>query len=163
MVLDECIEYPADYERAAAAVKRTTAWARRCRDYACAPLSSEQTNAEASTTPGQVLFAIVQGGTHGDLRRESARQLVDLDFPGYAVGGLAVGEPHALSCEMAAAASAELPADRPRYVMGVAFPEQLSDYVASGVDMIDCAVSTRNALNGWLFTRTGRVNITNAN
>src|SRR5260370_41789880 len=122
MVLDECIEYPADHERAAAAVKRTTAWAQRCRDYARAPFSSEQTNAEASTTPGQVLFAIVQGGTHADLRRESARQLVDLGFPGYAVGGLAVGEPHALSCEMAAAGSAELPADRPRSVIGGAFP-----------------------------------------
>ena len=112
MVLDECIEYPADHARAAAALKRTTEWARRCRDYARA-------HADASTTPGQVLFAIVQGGTHADLRRESARQLVDLDFPGYAVGGLAVGEPHALSCEMAAAATAELPADRPRYLMGV--------------------------------------------
>jgi queuine tRNA-ribosyltransferase len=162
MVLDECIEYPADYERAAAAVKRTTEWARRCRDYARAPFSSEQSNAEASTTPGQVLFAIVQGGTHADLRRESARQLVDLDFPGYAVGGLAVGEPHALSCEMAATASAELPADRPRYVMGVAFPEQLSDYVACGVDMMDCVLPTRNARNGCLFTSTGRINIKNA-
>ncbi len=155
MVLDECIEYPADHERAAAAVRRTTAWARRCRDYAAA-------NAANSTTPGQVLFAIVQGGMHADLRRESARQLVDLDFPGYAVGGLAVGEPHALSCEMAAAATAGLPANRPRYVMGVAFPEQLADYVASGVDMMDCVLPTRNARNGCLFTSAGRINIKNA-
>jgi queuine tRNA-ribosyltransferase len=162
MVLDECIEYPAEHERAAAAVKHTTEWARRCRDYARAPFSSEQSNAEASTTPGQVLFAIVQGGTHADLRRESARQLVDLDFPGYAVGGLAVGEPHALSCEMAATATAELPADRPRYLMGVGFPEQLSDYVASGIDMMDCVLPTRNARNGCLFTSTGRINIKNA-
>src|ERR1700726_3815555 len=155
MVLDECIEYPADYERAAAAAERTTEWARRCRDYARA-------NADASTTPGQVLFAIVQGGTHAELRRESARQLVDLDFPGYAVGGLAVGEPHTLSCEMAASATAELPADRPRYLMGVGFPEQLSDYVASGIDMMDCVLPTRNARNGCLFTSTGRINIKNA-
>jgi len=155
MVLDECIEYPADHERAAAAARRTTAWARRCRDYATA-------NAANSTTPGQVLFAIVQGGMHADLRRESARQLVDLDFPGYAVGGLAVGEPHALSCEMAATATAELPANRPRYVMGVAFPEQLADYVASGVDMMDCVLPTRNARNGCLFTSAGRINIKNA-
>jgi len=162
MVLDECIEYPADHERAAAAVKRTTAWARRCRDYARAPFSSGQTNAEASTTPGQVLFGIVQGGMYADLRRDSARQLVNLDFPGYAVGGLAVGEPHALSCEMAAAATAELPADRPRYVMGVGFPEQLADYVASGVDMMDCVLPTRNARNGCLFTSAGRINIKNA-
>src|SRR3984957_3890968 len=93
MVLDECIEYPADHSRAAAALKRTTDWALRCRDYSNA-------HSSGPVTPGQVLFAIVQGGTHADLRSESARQLVDLDFPGYAVGGLAVGEPHELSCEM---------------------------------------------------------------
>jgi queuine tRNA-ribosyltransferase len=155
MVLDECIEYPADHERAAAAVKRTTGWARRCRDYA-------RVNADVSTTPGQALFAIVQGGTHGGLRRESARQLVDLDFPGYAVGGLAVGEPHALTCEMAAAATAELPADRPRYLMGVGLPEQLADYVGCGIDMMDCVLPTRNARNGCLFTSAGRINIKNA-
>ena len=155
MVLDECIEYPADHARAAAALNRTTKWARRCRDYAGA-------NADASTTPGQVLFAIVQGGTHVDLRRESARQLVDLDFPGYAVGGLAVGEPHALSCEMAAIAAAELPSDRPRYVMGVGLPEQLADFVGCGIDMMDCVLPTRNARNGCLFTSAGRVNIKNA-
>jgi queuine tRNA-ribosyltransferase len=155
MVLDECIEYPAEHERAAAAMKRTTEWARRCRDYA-------RRNADASTTPGQVLFAIVQGGTHAELRRESARRLVDLDFPGYAVGGLAVGEPHALSCEMAATATAELPADCPRYLMGVGFPEQLADYVATGIDMMDCVLPTRNARNGCLFTSAGRINIKNA-
>src|SRR5882762_9149552 len=153
MVLDECIEYPAERERAAAAVKRTTEWARRCRDYA---------DANSSVAPGQALFAIVQGGTHADLRRESARQLVDLDFPGYAVGGLAVGEPHALSCEMAATTTAELPADRPRYLMGVGFPEQLTDYVQCGIDMMDCVLPTRNARNGCLFTSTGRINIKNA-
>ena len=161
MVLDECIEYPADRERAASAVKRTTEWARRCRDFSRAPMESGHANADA-ITPGQVLFAIVQGGTHADLRRESARQLLDLDFPGYAVGGLAVGEPHALTCEMAAAATAELPADRPRYLMGVGFPEQLADYVACGIDMMDCVLPTRNARNGCLFTSVGRINIKNA-
>jgi len=161
MVLDECIEYPADRERAASAVKRTTEWARRCRDFSRAPMKSGHANADA-ITPGQVLFAIVQGGTHADLRRESARQLLDLDFPGYAVGGLAVGEPHALTCEMAAAATAELPADRPRYLMGVGFPEQLADYVACGIDMMDCVLPTRNARNGCLFTSVGRINIKNA-
>jgi len=155
MVFDECIEYPADHARAAGAVKRTTEWARRCRDYS-------QAHVGASTTPGQVLFAITQGGAHADLRRESARQLVDLDFPGYAVGGIAVGEPHELSCEMAAVATEQLPKDRPRYVMGVGFPEQLADYVRCGVDMMDCVVPTRNARNGCLFTSTGRVNIRNA-
>ena len=176
MVFDECIEYPADHDRAAAAMKRTTEWARRCRDYARAtrnenlisrnegrvPMGSGRTNAEAPTNPGQVLFGIVQGGTHADLRRESARQLVDLDFPGYAVGGLAVGEPHALSCEMAALSTEGLPKDRPRYVMGVGFPEQLADYVQCGVDMMDCVLPTRNARNGCLFTSAGRVNIGNA-
>ena len=161
MVLDECIEYPADGERAASAVKRTTEWARRCRDFSRAPMESGHENADA-ITPGQVLFAIVQGGTHADLRRESARQLVDLDFPGYAVGGLAVGEPHALTCDMTAAATAELPADRPRYLMGVGFPEQLADYVACGIDMMDCVLPTRNARNGCLFTSVGRINIKNA-
>jgi len=155
MVLDECIEYPADHARASAAARRTTEWARRCRDYARA-------NFDASLTPGQVLFPIVQGGTHADLRGESARQLVDLDMPGYAVGGLAVGEPHALTCEMTAAATAELPADRPRYLMGVGLPEQLVDYVARGVDMMDCVLPTRNARNGCLFTSAGRINIKNA-
>jgi queuine tRNA-ribosyltransferase len=155
MAFDECIEYPADHERAAEAVKRTTGWARRCREYARA-------NPEASTNPGQALFGIAQGGAHADLRRESARQLVDLDFPGYAVGGIAVGEPHALSCEMTAVATEELPKDRPRYVMGVGLPEQLADYVRCGVDMMDCVLPTRNARNGCLFTSTGRVNIRNA-
>jgi len=129
MVLDECIEYPADHARAVGALKRTTEWARRCRDYAAA-------HADASTTPEQSLFAIVQGGTHADLRRESARQLVDLDFPGYAVGGLAVGEPHELSCEMAVAAAELLPKDRPRYVMGVGLPEQLANFVGCGIEIL---------------------------
>ncbi|MGD0907540.1 MAG: tRNA guanosine(34) transglycosylase Tgt [Candidatus Acidiferrales bacterium] len=155
MVLDECIEYPADHARAAGAVKRTTEWAHRCRDYAKA-------NADRSTTPGQSLFAIVQGGTHADLRRDSARQLVDLDFAGYAVGGLAVGEPHALSCEMTAAATEHLPKGRPRYLMGVGLPEQLANFVSCGIDMMDCVLPTRNARNGCLFTSAGRVNIKNA-
>ncbi|MBZ5698229.1 MAG: tRNA guanosine(34) transglycosylase Tgt [Acidobacteriia bacterium] len=162
MVLDECIEFPADHGRAAAAVKRTTEWARRCRDYALAPMKEGRAHADASTTPGPALFAIVQGGTHADLRRESARQLVDLDFPGYAVGGLAVGEPHALTCEMTVAATTGLPADRPRYLMGVGLPEQLADYVGCGIDMMDCVLPTRNARNGCLFTSAGRVNIKNA-
>ena len=155
MVLDECIEHPADHARAAGAMKRTTEWARRCRDY-------KRANAGADVTPGQVLFGIVQGGAHAELRRESARQLVDLDFPGYAVGGLAVGEPHDVSCEMAAAVTEILPRDRPRYVMGVALPEQIGDYVRCGTDMMDCVLPTRNARNGCLFTSAGRVNIKNS-
>jgi queuine tRNA-ribosyltransferase len=155
MVLDECIEYTADHARAAESLKRTTGWARRCREYARVHLAT-------STNPRQSVFGIVQGGMHADLRRESARQLVELDFPGYAVGGLAVGEPHALSIEMASAAAEHLPKDRPRYVMGVGLPEQLADYVGCGIDMMDCVLPTRNARNGCLFTSTGRVNIKNA-
>src|SRR4029077_265012 len=169
MAFDECIEYPADHQRAATAVKRTTEWARRCRDFARARRKETgaagndgRTNANTATNPGQALFGIVQGGMHSDLRRDSARQIVDLDFPGYAVGGLAVGEPHALSCEMAAVSTEELPKDRPRYVMGVGYPEQLADYVRCGVDMMDCVLPTRNARNGCLFTSAGRVNIGNA-
>jgi queuine tRNA-ribosyltransferase len=108
------------------------------------------------------LFGIVQGGAFADLRRDSARQLVDFDFPGYAIGGLAVGEPHALTCEMAALVTAELPADRPRYLMGVCFPEQIPDYVACGIDMMDCVLPTRNARNGCLFTSAGKIHIKNA-
>lgn len=155
MVFDECIEFPADRERAAGAVKRTTDWARRCQQFARA-------HSTDSVTPDQVLFGIVQGGTHADLRRESARQLADMDFPGYAVGGLAVGEPHALTCEMTAIAAAELPADRPRYLMGVGLPEQLADFVVHGIDMMDCVLPTRNARNGCLFTSAGKVHIKNA-
>jgi len=162
MVFDECIEYPAEHARAASAVKRTTEWARRCRDYASSSRNAERTDINAAVNPGQVLFGIVQGGTYTDLRRESARQLVDLDFRGYAVGGLAVGEPHELSCEMAAVATEILPKDRPRYVMGVALPEQIADYVRCGTDMMDCVLPTRNARNGCLFTSAGRVNIKNA-
>jgi len=162
MAFDECIEYPADRERAASSMKLTTQWARRCRDYARALRSDGRSNAEASTNPGQAIFGIVQGGMHADLRRDSARQIVDLDFPGYAVGGLAVGEPHALSIEMAAIAAELLPKERPRYVMGVGLPEQLADYVRCGVDMMDCVLPTRNARNGCLFTSAGRVNIGNA-
>jgi queuine tRNA-ribosyltransferase len=154
MVLDECIEYPAERARAEEALARTTEWARRCRDYARAHTSA--------SNPGQQLFGIVQGGTFADLRRSSARQLIDLDFPGYAVGGLAVGEPQKMSCEMAGEVTALLPPERPRYVMGVGLPEQLPDFVRCGVDMMDCVLPTRNARNGCLFTSSGRVAIRNA-
>lgn len=155
MALDECIEYPAERERTRAAAARTAAWARRCRDYA-------REHASSGTNPGQMLFGIVQGGGFTDLRRECARQLVEFDFPGYAVGGLAVGEPHPLTCELASAATAQLPAERPRYLMGVGLPEQIADYVRCGIDMMDCVLPTRNARNGCLFTSQGRVNIKSA-
>jgi queuine tRNA-ribosyltransferase len=155
MVLDECIETPAPREVAEAALKRTTEWARRARRYF---LDSASRNGN----PAQWQFGIVQGATFADLRRESARQLLELDFPGYAVGGLAVGEPHEVTCEMAAEVTELLPTQRPRYLMGVGRPEQLADYVARGIDMMDCVLPTRAARHACLYTSEGRVLIKNA-
>ena len=155
MVLDECIETPAPREVAEAAFQRTTAWARRARKYFL-----EQ--AERSGELAQWQFGIVQGATFKDLRQESARQLLALEFPGYAVGGLAVGEPHALTCDMTAEVTALLPKAKPRYLMGVGRPEQLADYVARGIDMMDCVLPTRAARHACLYTSEGRVLIKNA-
>jgi queuine tRNA-ribosyltransferase len=156
MVLDECIETPAPREAAEAAMKRTTAWARRARNY----FLQQQERAGADLAQWQ--FGIVQGATFADLRRESARQLVEMNFPGYAVGGLAVGEPHEVTCEMAAEATSELPVEKPRYLMGVGRPEQLADYVARGIDMMDCVLPTRAARHACLYTSEGRVLIKNS-
>jgi queuine tRNA-ribosyltransferase len=155
MVLDECIETPAPRDKAEAAVRRTAEWASRARNYF-------HEHARRSGGIRQWQFGIVQGATFSDLRRESARQLTELDFPGYAVGGLAVGEPHAMSCEMAGEVTALLPRDRPRYLMGVGRPGQLADYVALGIDMMDCVLPTRAARHACLYTSEGRVLIRNA-
>ena len=155
MVLDECIETPAPREAAEAALKRTTDWARRARKHFL-----ECANRNGNLAQWQ--FGIVQGATFADLRRESARQLLELDFPGYGVGGLAVGEPHAMTCEMTAEVTALLPPQRPRYLMGVGRPEQLADYVALGIDMMDCVLPTRAARHACLYTSEGRVLIKNA-
>jgi queuine tRNA-ribosyltransferase len=152
MVLDECIEAPADRRRAGEAATRTLDWARRSRDYF----------AKYGDAARQMLFGIVQGGTHADLRRESADALVALNFPGYAIGGLAVGEPHPTTCTMTQAAASRLPADRPRYLMGVGKPEQIPDYVTLGIDMMDCVLPTRSARHGCLYTSQGRLLIKNA-
>ena len=155
MVLDECIETPAPRDKAEAAVARTTKWAGRARNYF---LEQADRNGELA----QWQFGIVQGATFGDLRRASAQQLLELDFPGYAVGGLAVGEPHALTCEMTGEVAARLPHDRPRYLMGVGKPEQIADYVALGIDMMDCVLPTRAARHACLYTSDGRVLIKGA-
>ena len=155
MVLDECIETPAPRDKAEAALKRTTEWARRARDYF-------QQSANRNGELAQWQFGIVQGATFADLRRQSARQLLELDFPGYSVGGLAVGEPHPLTCEMTAEVTALLPKDRPRYLMGVGRPEQIADYVALGIDMMDCVLPTRAARHACLYTSEGRVLIKNS-
>jgi len=155
MVLDECIETPAPRDKAEAAVARTTAWAARAQKY-----FAEQASRNGELAQWQ--FGIVQGATFADLRRASAQQLLELDFPGYAVGGLAVGEPHALTCEMTGEVTALLPRDRPRYLMGVGKPEQIADYVALGIDMMDCVLPTRAARHACLYTSEGRVLIKNA-
>jgi queuine tRNA-ribosyltransferase len=155
MVLDECIETPAPREIAQTAVSRTTAWARRAREYF---RQIAQRNGELP----QWQFAIVQGATFADLRRESAQQLLGIDFPGYAVGGLAVGEPHSITCEMTAVVSELLPKDKPRYLMGVGRPEHLAEYVALGIDMMDCVLPTRAARHACIYTSEGRVLIKNA-
>jgi queuine tRNA-ribosyltransferase len=152
MVLDECIEAPADESRTRDAAARTLAWARRSREYF----------AKHGDAARQALFAIVQGGTHTSLRRESAEALVELDFPGYVIGGLAVGESHEITCEMTQVVTSQLPAEKPRYLMGVGKPEQILDYVALGVDMMDCVLPTRSARHGYLFTSNGRLIIRNA-
>ncbi len=154
MVLDECIEYPASRERTRVASLRTYEWARRSKNHAA--------NLKHAASGQQALFGIVQGGGFADLRRESADRLLDLDFPGYAIGGLAVGEPYALTCEITREVTRRLPADRPRYLMGVGRPEQIAGYVGQGVDMMDCVLPTRNARNGCLFTSQGCIRIKNA-
>jgi queuine tRNA-ribosyltransferase len=155
MVLDECIETPAPRGIAEAGLKRTTEWARRARNYF---LDQAKRNGE----PAQWQFGIVQGATFPDLRRESARQLLEIEFPGYAVGGLAVGEPHEVTCGMTEEVTALLPRERPRYLMGVGRPEQIADYVARGIDMMDCVLPTRAARHACLYTSEGRVLIKNA-
>jgi queuine tRNA-ribosyltransferase len=152
MAFDECIEAPASESRAREAATRTLDWARRCRAYF-------QSRGDSAR---QMLFGIVQGGTYAGLRRANADALVELDFPGYAIGGLAVGESHVVTCEMADVAASRLPKDRPRYLMGVGKPEQILDYVCAGVDMMDCVLPTRSARHGCLFTSEGRVLIRNA-
>ncbi len=155
MVLDECIETPALRDKAEAAVARTTKWAGRARKYFL-----EEANRNGELAQSQ--FGIVQGATFADLRRTSAQQLLELEFPGYAVGGLAVGEPHALTCEMTGEVTELLPRDRPRYLMGVGKPEQMADYVALGIDMMDCVLPTRAARHACIYTSEGRVLIKGA-
>ena len=151
MVLDECLEYPASHEAARVSTERTIRWARQ----AYAHYRKHQTGREAC-------FPIVQGSMFGDLRRGCAEELIELDADGYAIGGLSVGEPRALSLEMAAISAAVLPREKPRYVMGVGMPEELPQYVARGIDMMDCVLPSRNARNGYLFTTTGRIIIKQA-
>lgn len=148
MTLDECPPYDAEYERTLEAMERTHRWARVCRDV---PLSQ-----------GQMLFGIVQGGVNAALRRESASYFSSLDFAGYGIGGLSLGEPKEKTWEMASIVVENLPLEKPRYLMGVGSPEDLVQAVSLGIDLFDSALPTRVARNGALFTKQGRINIRNA-
>lgn len=148
MCLDECPPLPAPRERIEAAVDRTTRWARRCRD--------------AHRRSDQALFGIVQGGVDRGLRERSAEGLLPLDFPGYAIGGLSVGESPADMYRTLEWTTPLLPSDRPRYLMGVGRPEDLLEAVCRGVDLFDCVMPTRNARNAMAFTSSGKVRLRNA-
>ena len=150
MIFDECTPYPADLATAAASMRLSLRWARRSRDE-----HDRLGNTNA-------LFGIVQGGMHEALRDESLGALVDIGFDGYAIGGLSVGEPKEEFARILAHTAPRLPADQPRYLMGVGTPEDLVFAVGQGMDMFDCVMPTRNARNGWLFTRHGDIKIRNA-
>ncbi len=190
MAFDECTEYPADFARARASLDVTLRWAKRSREHfdrhkherpwddraQSAELRAQTERSAASDQRSVIsdqrrehcldgqspsLFGIVQGGMFPELRRECAERLVEMDFPGYAIGGLSVGEPRELTREMIAATLPLLPADKPRYVMGVGYPDEIAEYARMGVDMMDCVLPTRAARHGLLFTSEGRVNIKN--
>jgi queuine tRNA-ribosyltransferase len=182
MAFDECTEYPADAARARASMEMTLRWAARCKKYfeehkrevpwaqakAAELRSAGQTRASAPTrlspslTATQSLFGIVQGGMDRDLRRESAERTIDIGFPGYAIGGLSVGEPRELTRDIVLSTLEHLPSDRPRYLMGVGTPEEIAQYAQAGVDMMDCVLPTRAARHGLLFTSEGNVSIKQA-
>lgn len=160
MAFDECTEYPADRTRAQESLRLTMAWARRSLDHFRSHCNEVVWREELSGRT-QSLFGIVQGGVYTDLRRESAQRLVDMDFDGYAIGGLSVGEPRELTLEVVNAVLPLLPPDKPRYVMGVGYPDEIEAYARMGVDMMDCVLPTRAARHGLLFTSEGRLNIKN--
>jgi len=150
MQLDECVRLPAERAEVERAMELSLRWAERCK------------RAFEGAAAGSALFGIVQGGDDHALRAESARALVDIGFPGYAIGGLAVGEPQSVMLDIVGKTAAALPAERPRYLMGVGTPDDLLAAIARGVDMFDCVLPTRNGRHGLAFTRFGPINIKNA-
>ena len=160
MAFDECTEYPAERGRAEESLRLTMTWARRSLTHFRA---NQHRVPWAEEFPGksQSLFGIVQGGMYRDLRRESAERLVEMEFDGYAIGGLSVGEPRDLTREMISEVLPLLPRDKPRYVMGVGYPDEIEQYARMGVDMMDCVLPTRAARHGLLFTSEGRMTIKN--
>jgi queuine tRNA-ribosyltransferase len=158
MVFDECVETPATWERTRESMALTHAWAQRSKDHFESHRHLVPWFA-AKDGKTQSLFGIVQGGMYADLRKESAERLVEMDLPGYAIGGLAVGEPREVTREMIARTLEFLPKDKPRYVMGVGYPDEIEEYARMGVDMMDCVLPTRAGRHGLLFTSEGRINI----
>lgn len=149
MAFDECAPYPADHDYVKKSLERTTRWAVRCKE--------AHTNTE-----NQALFGIIQGGMYRDLREQSASELIPLDFPGYAIGGLSVGEPKELMYEVLDYTTPLMPKDKPRYLMGVGSPDALIEGAIRGVDMFDCVLPTRIARNGTAMTSVGKIVIKNA-
>ncbi|MFQ8601837.1 MAG: tRNA guanosine(34) transglycosylase Tgt, partial [Anaerovoracaceae bacterium] len=149
MAFDECTPYPADRDYVKNSLERTTRWLKRCRDY-------------HKNTENQSLFGIMQGGMYKDLRKQSAEEITELDLPGYAIGGLSVGEPKDIMYDVMDECVDYLPKDKPRYLMGVGSPDCLFEGVERGIDMFDCVLPTRIARHGLAMTSKGRVNIKNA-
>jgi queuine tRNA-ribosyltransferase len=154
MVLDQCTSYPCDRSEAETAVRRTTLWAERS-------LAGRGPRIDEGGYE-RVLFGIVQGSVYDDLRNRSAEEIASLDFPGYAIGGLSVGEPKDETSRIVEQTAVLLPADKPRYLMGVGFPEDIVEAVARGIDLFDCVVPTRNSRNGTVYTSDGKLVIKNA-
>jgi queuine tRNA-ribosyltransferase len=175
MALDECVPYPCEYDYAARSAEMTTRWAKRCADWkrrngesAFAKATTDKTAKRGLADPpscpfaDSMLFGIVQGATFEDLRRQSAQAIVDVDFDGYAIGGVSVGEPEQEMMRAADWAEPFLPENKPRYAMGLGTPPQLLELIARGMDMFDCVLPTRLARNGTAFTPTGTINLKNA-
>jgi queuine tRNA-ribosyltransferase len=157
MALDECVPYPCEYDYAAQSAEMTARWAKRCKEW---KLRNGETEKRGPADP--MLFGIIQGATFEGLRRESAQAIVDLDFDGYAIGGVSVGEPEEEMMQAIEWAEPFLPRNKPRYAMGLGTPPQLLELIARGMDMFDCVLPTRLARNGTAFTATGTINLKNA-
>ena len=165
MCLDECTSYPSTYEYTKDSMELTHRWARRCKEFMSSELrvqSSESLITQNSKLKTPYLFGIVQGGMFEDLRKQSAEEIVNIGFDGYAIGGVSVGEENNLMYKIVDATTPNLPEDKPRYLMGVGTPEDIVESVAMGIDMFDCVIPTRNARNGMLFTTDGKLVIKNS-
>jgi queuine tRNA-ribosyltransferase len=170
MVLDECPPWPCEYDYAARSLERTLRWAERCKvisdtGFQIPERQEAETSSEQSAIrnpQSQIVFGIVQGGTFEDLRRSSAQSLAVMDFDGYAIGGVSVGEPEAEMMQAVEWSEPHLPGNKPRYAMGLGTPPQMIELIARGVDMFDCVLPTRLARNGTAFTAGGTLNLKNA-